>query len=202
MKVFLKILIFSVFAISCQNADNKDNNQLITFDLKELPEVTGVKLSDLGFDDNEYIPLETNEQSIISGTDDLFMRNKIVIGERKYLMQRFSTILEFQTDGKFITRIGTKGRGPEEFTAAHDVNIKKVSKDIYLLTRWQNKYFVYSKSGKFLRTFQCPLNTTNFKVTGDGILCYNMNSMGNVETSYNLIDKDGREIKSFSNKYR
>jgi hypothetical protein len=201
MKIFLKILIFSAFAISCQNADKKDNNQLITFDLKELPEVTSVKLSDLGFTDIEYIPLETNEQSIISGTDDLLTRDKIVIGERNYLMQRFSTILEFKTDGKFITRIGTKGRGPNEFTAAHDVNINKTSSDIYLLARWQKKFLVYSANGKLLRTFPFTFSPSEFQFIDDKILCYSENHMGDIQNSYTLIDTTGRVIKFFPNKY-
>ena len=82
------------------------------------------------------------------------------------------------------------------------MDIDKKSQNIYLVSAWQKKFNVYSKNGEFLRTFHCPLNTTNFKVTGDGILCYNMNSMGNVETSYNLIDTEGRVIKNFPNKYR
>jgi hypothetical protein len=51
MKVFIKILIISLFAISCQNSANKAKNQIKTFDLKELPKITNVKLSDLGIID-------------------------------------------------------------------------------------------------------------------------------------------------------
>ncbi len=65
MKVFIKILFFSLLLISCRNAKNKDGNQLITFDLKELPKVATIKLSDLNFVEIEYIPLETNDSSLI-----------------------------------------------------------------------------------------------------------------------------------------
>jgi hypothetical protein len=201
MKVFFKILIFFVFAINCQNTENKDENRLITFNLKELPKVTSVKLSDLGFTDIEYIPLETKEQSMITGTDDLLTRNKLVIGERSYLMQRFTTILEFKTDGKFITTIGTKGRGPNEFTAAHDVNINPTNQDIYLLARWQKKFFVYSENGKLLRTFPFTFSPSEFHFIGDKILCYSENHMGDIQNSYTLIDTNGRVIKNFPNRY-
>ena len=70
-KVFIKILIISLLMINCRNANKKDGNQIKTFNLKELPEITNIKLSDLGFVDIEYIPLETNELSMISGINSV-----------------------------------------------------------------------------------------------------------------------------------
>jgi len=153
MKLYRKGLIILLFVFSCQGANNQENNAVKTFDLNKLPEVTGIKLSDLGFVDIEYIQLESIEQCMISSLDDLDPGNKLVFGERNCIIQQYSTILEFKTDGKFITRIGTKGRGPNEFTAAHDVNICARNQDIYLLARWQKKFFVYAENGKLLRTF-------------------------------------------------
>lgn len=201
MTILSRILILSLVALSCQIEQNKDKNRIVTFDLKKLPKVTSIKLSDLGFVDIEYIPLESNEQSMISGTDDLITRNKLVIGERDYLIQRFTTILEFQTDGRYITRIGTKGRGPNEFTAVHDVNINETNQDIYLLARWQKKFFVYSENGKLIRTFQIPFSPSEFHFIEDKILCYSENHMGDIQNSYTLIDTNGKVIKYFPNKY-
>jgi hypothetical protein len=206
MIIFLKILIFSAFAISCQNTENKDKNRLITFDLKELPEVTSVKLSDLGFDDIEYVPLETNEQSVISFTDNVFIDLpppiKIEVGEGFYLLIQGKTILRFQYDGSFVTKIGTKGRGPNEFTVAHDVDINTKDRNIYLVDGWQKKFNVYSESGEFKRTFKMPLYAwIDFRFIDNKILCYCENHMGNIENSYTLLDTNGLVIKSFSNKY-
>jgi hypothetical protein len=201
MIILYRILILSLVALSCQIEQNKDKNRILTFDLKNLPKVTSIKLSDLGFVDIEYIPLESNEKGMISGTDDLITRNKLVIGERNYLMQRFSTILEFKTDGKFITRIGTVGRGPNEFTAAHDVNIRETNQEIYLLARWQKKFFVYSENGKLIRTIQIAFLPSEFRFIDDKILCYSENHMGDIQNSYTLIDTNGKVIKNFPNKY-
>jgi len=76
--------------------------------------------------------------------------SKLVIGERNYLIQRLNNILEFQTYGKFVTRVGTTERGPNEFTAAHDVNINNTNQEIYLLARWQKKFFVYGIDISFI----------------------------------------------------
>jgi hypothetical protein len=201
MKAFKIILLLSLLLIGCRNSNVKKTDQLLTFDLRELPKITQVKLSDLGFTDIEYIPLETNEQSIITGSDDLITGNKLIPGERNFIIHRFSTILEFKNDGKFITRIGTKGRGPNEFTAAHDVNINDTNRDIYLLARWQKKFFVYSENGKLLRTIPFAFSPSEFQFFEDKIICYSENHMGDIQNSYTLIDTTGRVIKYFPNKY-
>ena len=65
-------LIIFLLVISCYNTI--DAQDLIkTFNLTKLPKLTTVKLSDLGFVDIEYIPLETKEQSLISGIDVVFL---------------------------------------------------------------------------------------------------------------------------------
>jgi hypothetical protein len=201
MKILKVFLIIFLIGYSCKNVKHVDDSAIVTFDLKELPEISNLKLTDLGFVDIEYIPLETNAQSMISGTEDLLTGNKFIIGERNYIIQRFTTILEFKTDGRFITRIGTKGRGPNEFTAAHDVKINKTNNDIYLLARWQKKFFVYSENGKLIRTFQFPFSPSEFQFVEDKILCYSENHMGDIQNSYSLIDTTGRVIKYFPNKY-
>ncbi len=195
MKEIIKILIIFLFAISCQSAPDKDRNKVTTFDLKKLPEISCVKLSDLGFVDIEYVPLETTQNCVISNIQD------IKIGDGFFLIQDYNKILKFQNDGLFITKIGTEGRGPNEFTVAHDIDIDYKNHNIYLVSAWQKKFNVYSEQGKFLRTFHCFLNTTNFRITEDGILCYNSNVMGNVDISFGLIDTSGRTIKNYSNKY-
>ena len=201
MKLYRKSLIIILFVVSCQGANNQGNDNIKTFDLKKLPEVTGIKLSDLGFVDIEYIQLESNEQCMISSLDNLAPGSKFIFGERNCIIQHYTTILEFKTDGKFITRIGTKGRGPNEFTAAHDVNINKTNQNIYLLARWQKKFFVYAENGKLLRTFPVTFPPSEFQFIDDKILCYSENHMGDIQNSYTLIDTNGKVIKFFPNKY-
>lgn len=200
---FIQILILALFVISCQNSNIKGKNQIKTFDLKELPKLTMVKLSDLGFTDIEYIPLETSEQSLISGTDEVFFPIKIVVGENFYLIIiRYKTILKFQDNGSFQARIGTVGKGPGEFTVGHDIDINSEDHNIYLVSAWQKKFNVYSESGEFKRSFDMPLYAPiDFRFVDNDILCYCENHMGNIENSYTLLDTEGHVIKSFPNRY-
>lgn len=190
-----KILLLPLFMISCQHANNTYESQIKHFDIKELPKITDIKLSDLGFVDIEYIPLETNENSVISRI------NEIKVGNEYFLIKFFNRILMFKTDGSYVTKIGTEGRGPNEFLVAHHVDIDKKPQNIYLVDGWARKFYVYSERGNFIKTFQSPLNTTYFGITDAGILCYSTNYIANIDYSYNLIDTEGRIIKKFLNRY-
>jgi hypothetical protein len=202
MKVFIRFLFIPLFVITYQISNIKDKNQIITFDLKKFPKITTVKLSDLGCVDINYVPLETNDQSFISGNFDLMsMGFRIIAGKDYYIVKNFNTIKKFRDDGTFVAKIGKEGRGPDEFLVAHDIDINKKNQEIYLVDAWDKRFYVYSEGGKFIRTFKCPLNTSHFRMNSDGIMCYSINSFQNVETSFNLIDTAGTIIKSFPNKY-
>jgi hypothetical protein len=137
----LLILLLPAFLISCKNsnlkpADSKPTRPLMTYDLKVLPERTTLKLSDLGAIDLQYIPLETSEKSVISGIQ------KVIRGKNYFLTQSYNDINMFRYDGSFVTKIGVDGRGPDEFTVAHDVEINPNGETIFLLDGWQQKFLV------------------------------------------------------------
>jgi hypothetical protein len=201
MKVFIKILITPLFLISCRNTNITNNQNIITFNLTERPNITAVKLSDLGFVDIEYILLETNEQSVVHEINEI-MFNDIIFGNDYFITYFFTQIHVFRYDGSFVARIGTVGRGPNEFTFVHDVDIDKKSQFIYLVDGWRKKFFVYSERGEFIRTFQVPLSAASeFKIIDSKILCYNRNHLGNIENSFVLMDTLGGIIKNFPNRY-
>jgi hypothetical protein len=89
----------------------------LTFDLKKLPELTSVKLSQIGATEINYIPLQTTQQSVISEIRD------IIFAKDYLITQNFAEINMFRYDGSFVMKIGKIGRGPNEFTTAHDIDI-------------------------------------------------------------------------------
>jgi hypothetical protein len=170
--------------------------QPLEIDLKRLPKKVSVNLSDLGATDIQYVPLETTETSVIPRI------NKIIFSKNYFLTHSYANINMFRYDGSFVTKIGNEGRGPNEFTIAHDVDINPQNESIYLVDGWLKKFLVYNKNGKFIRTFKSPLvGAVYFRITKDGILCYNQNNMANIKYSFNLIDTTGKIIKYFPNSY-
>lgn len=206
MNAFNKVLILSVVLISCYDFNINAQNPIKTFDLAKLPEQPTVKLSDLGFADIEYIPLETRTQSLISEINLVFFNeysiNKIISGDGYFIIKNGERVLKFKDNGSFIASIGKIGRGPDELNNIEDLDIDKEDQNIYIVSGWQKKFFQYSPNGEFIRTFKVPYYVREFKFYEDKIICYCGNNSGVNENSYILIDKQGNIIKRFPNKYQ
>jgi len=171
-------------------------DQLLVFDLKKLPGLSTMKLSEIGAIDITYIALKADSQNLISKID------RIIFGKNYFLIWDNDNLSMFQNDGSFITNVGTKGRGPDEFIGVSDMDINPENESIYIYSSGQQKFLVYNSQGRFIRTFKSPLpGRMNFRFNQDGILCFYINDMGDVKNSYILIDTTGRVIKTYPNKY-
>lgn len=204
MKAFpalIIILIISVFTASCKNETNKEE-KLKTFDLKIFPEVTTVKLSDLGFKNIEYIPLETTDSSLIDGNYSPIGGYKILSGYGFFIIKHYSTILKFRDDGSFDRKIGTIGRGPDEFLICHDIDTDECGQ-IYTADAWKEMFYKYSGDGELVNTFKSPLvrKALEFSYSEGKFLCYNQNNLADIANSFDVIDTNGILLKSFPNKY-
>ncbi|WP_331913922.1 6-bladed beta-propeller, partial [Pseudobacteroides sp.] len=88
MKPVVIVFLFIILIISCQNNNIEENNQIKTFNIKKLPKVTNVKLSDLGFIDIEYIPLETSKKSLIQRTINIgSYGDRIIVGNNSIIIK-------------------------------------------------------------------------------------------------------------------
>jgi hypothetical protein len=170
--------------------------RLLTFDLRDLPDIKTVKLSDFGVSEIEYIPLKTTTKTVIPPIGN------IIFSKNYFLTKSSSCINMFRYDGTFVTEIGTNGRGPNEYIFASDVDIDPKNESIYIGDGRQSKFLVIDKDGKVVRTFKSPqTGYMMFKFIKDGILCYYDNFAGNIENSFILIDTTGKIIRNFPNKY-
>lgn len=199
LKVFLLIFLF---VIGCHDNRQIDKNQIAVFNLEELPNTSSIKLSDLGFDHIEYIPLETTDQSLMDGRFNMFDPTfRLLIGNDYYIIRQFNTVLKFRNDGSFVAKIGTFGRGPNEILNFSDVAIDKEN-NIYILDAFKKKIYIYSGNGEFIKTINYPIyGAREFRFIEGMFLSYSQNNMGNVEDSFYLIDSTGNIVKKFPNIY-
>jgi len=171
--------------------------QPLKIDLRKLPKKVAVKLSDLGAIDVQYIPLETTKQNVLPEIKN------IVFGKSFFLIHSYANINMFRYNGLFVTKIGKEGRGPDEITVGHDIDINPKDESIYLVDGWLQKFLVYNRDGKLMRSFKSPLKVAiNFRITNDGILCYNDNNMARTNNSFILTDTLGKVIMNYPNTYK
>lgn len=188
--LFLTVLLI----IACQN-DNKLSSDLLTYDLTDLSEATEIKLSELGAEDIKYIPLETDSGSL------MFKIKKLVKINDAYVINDYKRIISFTSDGKFISQVGKKGRGPKEYSFANDFSVNS-NGNVYILSDDEDKIYVYNLNGKFLKYFNCPPQTTDIWNIDDAIFCFSANKNGTITNSFDILDNNGLVIRTFPNKYR
>lgn len=197
----LSLIVLLLFNASCKSPI-KEIDELKTFDLTTLPEVKNVKLSELGFKNIEYIPLETTDSSLIQRKYSPISFYKVLSGDGFFIVRQFTTVLKFKDDGSFIRKIGTVGRGPGEFQVCHDIDVDELGR-IYIVDAWKEKFFKYSENGDLIKIFNSPLvrKAVEFIYFDGKFLCYNQNNLADIANSFNLTDTNGAMLKSFPNKY-
>lgn len=197
MRTLLRITLLSFLLISGLILSKTTECQPSKIDLRKLPKKVAVKLSDLGATDIQYIPLETTKQNVLPEIKE------IVFGKSFFLTHSYANINMFRYNGQFVTKISKEGRGPDEITVAHDIDINPKDESIYLVDGWLQKFLVYYRDGKLMRSFKAPLKIAiNFRITNDGILCYNDNNMARTNNSFILIDTLGKVIMNYPNTYK
>ena len=197
----LSLIVLLLINTSCKSP-TEDGDELKTFDLTTLPEVKTVKLSELGFKNIEYIPLETTDSSLIQRKFSPISFYKVLSGDGFFIIRQFTTVLKFRDDGSFIQKIGTVGRGPGEFQVCHDIDVDELGR-IYIVDAWKEKFFKYSENGDLIKIFNSPLvrKAVEFIYFDGKFLCYNQNNLADITNSFNLTDTNGVLLKSFPNKY-
>jgi hypothetical protein len=205
MKRITLCLILIVLLIGCKNTEKYEKSSIITFNLKDNSKISTLRLSELGFSEIKYIPLESNENCMIPSIEAMVLNwgsYRIIFVDDIILIKNWNTILKFKDSGAFINRIGVEGRGPEEFLVAHDIDVNPLNKYVYLVSAWQKKINVYSENSNFLRSYSIPFYApVSFRFIDGKILCYFDNIQGSVENSFVLMDTSGGIIKYYPNKY-
>lgn len=142
--------------------DTQSKNQVLDIHLSDQKTDEVCKATDIA-DTVMYVPLETNEKSLLGYLWIIAMNESyIVVSDNERIMA-------FHRNGKFIGQIGSKGKGPGEFThiwnillngdtlfvtSAEKQGISKFTIDgKYLgfidLQQWEMKYFRQMKGGGY-----------------------------------------------------
>jgi len=111
----------------------------------------------------EYVNLETRDECLMWGGVKryLFTDDFIFISNRDH-------ILKFSRDGKFISKIGTPGRGPGEIDLIINMSILPDKKLIIVQTNVGRKLLYFTFDGDFVKTVAFTSFVQYVKVLRDG----------------------------------
>lgn len=184
MKLQNSFLILFVLLMAACNKEPESSGPLVIDLESNISNIKKVRLSEIA-DDVCYIPLETNEQSLMGRVIN------IDISEKFIFLSTSDKCLLFDSNGKFILQIGRKGKGPGEYLYPGAVKIG----ENFLFVPASNDLLVYTKTGEFVKRIKNPAGfdnvpfNNNWSVLSDSLfICQIRNVMGDAENKAIIFD--------------
>jgi hypothetical protein len=181
------VIVFLITPVSFKHKHEEVN--IRTVDSKSVIDSV-FNLSKLGCF-SSFIPLETNENSIISGINKIYFTDNHI-----YILDRDGGkgVFIFDRNGKFIRKIGRTGGGPGEYVSIDDFTIDKNNLTVYLLTNREN-ILLYRVDGKYIRSFKTDFYASKIEYSSSSNKIYFVGD----GSGDNLIiaDLNGKKIKGF-----
>jgi hypothetical protein len=184
-------LFFLVLFSACKNSNTDFSNIDL---LSAVSEISQIELSNF-VDEISYIPLETTENSLLGYIYE------IIISDQFLYVKDNRNIHIFSRDGKYISQVGVRGKGPGEIQFITDFCVDVSAGLIYILDR--NTIKIHNNHGNFISEIRMEEdNPGQVEFIKGSLLIYYYNSSGKTEYSYELVNLNGDIIKRFPNKYK
>jgi hypothetical protein len=189
-------LILFILTLSCNSDKKKEiigNDNVYTVDFDNIPKEEKIFASSL-FKKVTSIPLETTDESLIGYI------NEVQVFDGKIFVLDVGIakgIFVFDTDGKFIRKIGRIGQGPGEYVGLSDFTIDKINHEIYLMDGSENRILIYDiDTGKYIKRINLvEMKTSNYIQFVNGRLYTDANTKSKSEENYLLYEIDLRTGK-------
>ncbi|MHA1974375.1 MAG: 6-bladed beta-propeller [Candidatus Hodarchaeales archaeon] len=152
------------------------------------------------FESAKVVRLETSNKCLISNISALKVdSNRIFIFDR-----RVESVFAFNLEGKFLNKIGSKGKGPGEFIGPSDISLDRENKNIEILDYHAQKILVYDYDGNYIRSQNAFMVEDFEKVNHFSYLGYTYNfpfiaKDKVIKSVLAAFNKEGKIVKEFKN---
>ena len=177
MKNTFLVSLVLLFLISCSGQTKQEDN---LFQFNHVVEKDS-KLSDL-LDSVEFIPLETNDESLLPGLSKL-------LGMKDYIYASAEAeILKFDKRGCFVGKLSRLGNGPEDYLSINDYDIVSRNGNEEIWIAHQRGISCYNaKDFSFLEQISLDVPVLHFKYVSDNAIVIQTSG----EYSFYLCNKEG-----------
>ena len=181
-------LLLCIFCL-CACCPPKDGN---TIDLTGIGQKELVVPAESIYSSIKFIPLETREQSILSSPNVFGMdSNNVLVWDQ-------DEILRFDTQGKFLNRVGRLGRGHGEHGRINSANYDEKEKRIYV-GNMGGFIYKYDLEGNYIGQFKISenneiLQTVRFNKQLNALVCETRKySSEGLQVNLRIVSPDGTE---------
>lgn len=163
--VLMLLFCFSCSSKSGSDAVGKSDAGLsVTVDLVDY--IEGEKEDEIALsglvDSLVYIPLQTPDDLPV----DVLLAVKMSPDEI-FVMDRQQKLYRFDSHGRFLNLIGSRGEGPSEYVSAVDFEIDASQDVVYLFDIYRKKIKVYQMSGAFVQDIVVPDGVESMALLND-----------------------------------
>ena len=201
----LRIILLVLILSGCGQLVDQSNCEVISIE-DAFEKKSKIELSEY-VSAIDYIPLETKPECMLDGAESLNIR---VFVDRVYIFngdlkfgKETSLPLLFNSDGTFVSSIGSIGNSNNEFVNIKEMMIDSVARQLVLVD--YNRFLFYTLSGEFRRTANVVMNsTTHFAIfSAEGNYIYLKNPSLLDEGNWNKdflvkVDSMGKMMKKVS----
>lgn len=191
----LAVSLSMFLGFACAEVEETGNITIIEVE-KNIGNFKPFKLSDLDCE-LEYVVLETTSESMLIGVWSVDISDDyILVADR-------DKCLLFDRSGKFISKIGSQGRGPGENEIFTQVKI--LNDEVFLPDAMSNVMNTFDINGEFMNSLKSPgkfyvLNSNSWMpVTDSTFLVHIPNIAGNEDNRAVLIDNNGEILQKYAN---
>ena len=163
--VLMLLFCFSCSSKSGSDAVGKSDAGLsVTVDLVDY--IEGEKEDEIALsglvDSLVYIPLQTPDDLPV----DVLLAVKMS-SDNIFVMDRLQKLYRFDSHGRFLNLIGSRGEGPSEYVSAVDFEIDASQDVVYLFDIYRKKIKVYQMSGTFVQDIVVPDGVESMALLND-----------------------------------
>lgn len=183
MKKYL-FLILSL-CISCNNLKKSNDTAITLIDFQSFKQYEFSQIEKKIIKEKIYINLAAEEDSFL-----FYQINTIKINNDRIFIQddRSKSLLVFDMNGQGITKVGSFGRGPGEYTNIADFDIDH-NGFIYIIDGQQDKLNIYNPDYTFHKTLPFTFETDIIKCLTNNNLLLGLSSW-NTNTKYKIMVSD------------
>jgi hypothetical protein len=195
----MKHSLFFLLALFFAQCINKDVNEKVFFvinyeDLLQNKET--VKLTDIA-SDVKYIKLESGKDLVIFANAEYYFSKEYIF------VNNYNHVLVFDYSGKFIRKIGSKGRGPGEIDLIRTISVLESDKILVIQTSANRNLLYYSFDGKFIKSLPVIGEVLKIKfIDENNFIRYYSCSQGNEEYLYILSNEKWDTLSKVNNHYK
>lgn len=152
-----------------------------------------IKLSDIT-DSISYIPLKTTYNLPVAEIQTIKTTEKFIL-----CLDTQQKLFCFNHNGDFITLIGKRGEGPEEYLNIADFDVDASKEEVYLFDFQRHFILIYSMDGNFVRRIKLPDNILNIaKYYNSQFIAYAPRYLGNENDGLIFFSDNGEKKDSLS----